>query len=549
MANNDLIYNAALAGAMGGSTDERWIVSTSGASYTGQRNAAAAFASAVDAAISPDPAMNEGKARLILSLTTAILSKKAITTVVNSGVALAVATVYNELAPVLEPELTPGANSTPNIIWVDPATQAEVSQQTGSISAPFATIVQALEALQAYSSATSIASGTIILADGEYTDETINWDEADAATLRQIDLVGFGAATVTGTWNITGDLGNTTLNVTNVGNPSEVGLNVAAVSGNVFLRMTQGTLGEVSGPLRATLNDVYCTEDVNVTTITAVNCRCDGAVNMSSTGTLTNVSVGGSIGCDGPLTINPGCRIDGDTVCSDLLEARDSRLLSITTLGTATLKSCTVPFGIVGGGVGSVNADCCAIGQSSAIDVFNAKFSTVSSTQATTVLLEDCRVEDVSTITCTNLFVDALTYEKAIRASCTFTATSTTITGLPATAGNKTYNAAAPLVVTILPAGHLPGIYVAEVVVFVQTASSAGNFTSALGWNQPSFGPATLAFAATNVTATGLVFTINRAIQSAGDAAITFTMTPAAIGTAPVINVQATALLSSQLLP
>ncbi len=169
MANNNLIYNAALAGALGGSTNERWITSISGATYIAQRNAAVAFATIVDASIPADPNMNDGKAQLILTLVTAIINSKAITNdAATSAAAAAVAAVYNVFASVLEPELAPSATPLSNARYVDRLTTVPIAFQNGSIALPYATIAQAIASLP--------TGGTIYATAGDYTSEgTINF--------------------------------------------------------------------------------------------------------------------------------------------------------------------------------------------------------------------------------------------------------------------------------------------------------------------------------------------------------------------------------------
>lgn len=115
---------------------------------------------------------------------------------------------------------------------------------------------------------------------------------------------------------------------------------------------------------------------------------------------------------------------------------------------------------------------------------------------------------------------------------------------LPASpSGIASYTASAPATVTLLPTGHRAGYYLANVSVFVLTAASAGNFTSLFGWNDPLFGPATLPFGATNLTGTGLVFTVTRAFESDGSAPIVWTVTPAGVTGSPIARVSSAAIL------
>jgi hypothetical protein len=110
--NNPQLYNAAVAGACAGAKVSRWISNPSAASYQNDRDAAVAFAAAVDAAIPLDPTLNENDAQLMFGITSAILQNKAIVSTLNSStVALAIAGLYNEIAPVLAPYGWPGSPS------------------------------------------------------------------------------------------------------------------------------------------------------------------------------------------------------------------------------------------------------------------------------------------------------------------------------------------------------------------------------------------------------------------------------------------------------
>jgi hypothetical protein len=130
----------------------------------------------------------------------------------------------------------------------------------------------------------------------------------------------------------------------------------------------------------------------------------------------------------------------------------------------------------------------------------------------------------------------------------TVTAALDTLAALPVGKGNKTWNAAAPLVVTILPSGHPPGLYQVEISSFNKVVAT-GTYTSALTWDQPGFGAASLAFGSVNINATGLTFTVDRSFESSGGAAIVWTATPAGVSGSPNLSVLASAQRVAQSLP
>lgn len=119
----------------------------------------------------------------------------------------------------------------------------------------------------------------------------------------------------------------------------------------------------------------------------------------------------------------------------------------------------------------------------------------------------------------------------------------------PGVAGNAQvlgWNAAAPLVLTLLPAGHAPGMYFVGLVLVIRTAPSTGTVTRSYQYTSPTFGAANISgFGAGSLTVLGAVaagFT-TVSVQSTGAGPVTLTLTPAAItGATPVVDVYATAL-------
>lgn len=135
--------------------------------------------------------------------------------------------------------------------------------------------------------------------------------------------------------------------------------------------------------------------------------------------------------------------------------------------------------------------------------------------------------------------------EIRVRAS----ASGKVIRPLPAD-GLFSWDASAPLVETLAAAGHPAGLYNLMLNGFVRAASAAGSVTLTIGWDQPRFGPTTLAVGlpANWLIQTGAnrYTTAYRIINSSGLAPITVTWTPAGVGApAPSVEIASLAFLSA----
>lgn len=105
MANNDILFNAAVAG-IGGAIDQRWIVGTTPIDYIRYHDSIEAFATAVDAAIPPG-SPDEGSAKLLQSICIGVLSNRDIVSVISAdynNIAVSIAALYTELLSLLFPE-------------------------------------------------------------------------------------------------------------------------------------------------------------------------------------------------------------------------------------------------------------------------------------------------------------------------------------------------------------------------------------------------------------------------------------------------------------
>lgn len=115
--------------------------------------------------------------------------------------------------------------------------------------------------------------------------------------------------------------------------------------------------------------------------------------------------------------------------------------------------------------------------------------------------------------------------------------------------GRKQYDLAAPLVLTLLPAGHPPGQYMMTCTQFVTTAGASGTLGYSLGWDQPNFGAATLNIGNANINATGLASTTQRSVESTGVSALTATFTPNSPVGSPKMHVNVSAMLVGPAVP
>lgn len=108
--------------------------------------------------------------------------------------------------------------------------------------------------------------------------------------------------------------------------------------------------------------------------------------------------------------------------------------------------------------------------------------------------------------------------------------------------GQIDWNAAAPLTLTVLPAGHEPGLYEIIQTFIPVVGATSGTLTTTTGWDQPRFGATTLVLNLGNLTA-GSAPGALRLIDSSGVSPITVLCTPVSIVGSPSIAVACTARL------
>lgn len=123
------------------------------------------------------------------------------------------------------------------------------------------------------------------------------------------------------------------------------------------------------------------------------------------------------------------------------------------------------------------------------------------------------------------------------------------VTSPEPTVGTVGYAGASPLVFTLQPSGHKPGIYLVSMALFVRAVASGGNFsTSVLSWNEPFTGSTTALFAPGSPTVLGSRLNVLRKLPSTGLAPITYTLTPTSITGSLVLDLICCASLSAEYL-
>lgn len=106
------------------------------------------------------------------------------------------------------------------------------------------------------------------------------------------------------------------------------------------------------------------------------------------------------------------------------------------------------------------------------------------------------------------------------------------------------YTAAAPLTLTMLGAGHTPGMYLLNMSFLVRTAAGAGTLQRSYAYSN-SGAKTIVGFATASIAALGnpnAAFT-NIVIASDGVNALDVTLTPAGVAGSPVVDVYASAYL------
>lgn len=110
--------------------------------------------------------------------------------------------------------------------------------------------------------------------------------------------------------------------------------------------------------------------------------------------------------------------------------------------------------------------------------------------------------------------------------------------------GLRNWDLLSPVSFVLMPAGHVPGLYMCSASEFLRVAGSAGNVGYALSFDQRDVGPAVFTIGTANINvAPGLISTTNRNLDSSGAAPIIATFTPNSVGGSPRMNLAVNAVL------
>lgn len=272
MANNPILFNAALNGATSGMVADRVVTSPAESTYFPIRDSAVTFATAVDAAIAAGE-YSQQAGNLMEGICLAVMSRRG-----SAGSSTQVVTAVVALFEALESQLEPegGGDSSPltNLRWVDPLTTVAADSQNGSEGAPFATVLQAFNALNAIHEDPFFSVGTIVLCDGQYLSETVQMDGTAPQALNRINLVGFGGAVDVGTWELT----HATIGVYNLGRNDAPAIEVDGVSGITRVYAENTNFSIISGNADILAYDCRFTSAIACTNLTAYDSEFDDII-------------------------------------------------------------------------------------------------------------------------------------------------------------------------------------------------------------------------------------------------------------------------------
>lgn len=549
--NNALLYNAAIAGGTGGSQDQRWLVQSNSSQYQDIRNQVIAFATAVDAAIPTDSSVNESDAQLLQSICQAVLSSRypqQLTESQFTDLAKAVAALYAELQAALSP--TSGtAEPLSSALYADHGTTIAAAAQNGSINTPFQTLAEAVGV--ASDGYTILLAPT--LGSDAYDATPINFNLAiqsvDSSLLPNPHA--FNQPTTT-TINGNFAIGNAaTVSFTNLIIPGEVDLIGEAqllckntdigtiggeASGTVFIEDSEidaftgstifGINSTFGGPISANTAGEFIdcqlsgalTDGGNNASFTLENCAYVSITSAFDVN-ISNHCVGGAITCQGAAQIQDSqvaainahgdgatgisalnCTILGAitsvqditlrNVTGDQLSAIsganvtifDSNLVNqpVTSSVDSDIENSSILYVVATGGVNLHNVVCNGSLAGNSVQAGNNTSITL------TQVFQNINVTG-------NLRIDSYSYDYCINNGNTITVTGTlTIIDAPRTQKQLGWNPASAAnsnILTLLPAGHAPGMYtISTTLILKAAATGATTIARQISFNMPNGG-------------------------------------------------------------
>lgn len=277
--NNNIVFNSALAGCSGGVQNGRWLTNSDPASYTTIQAQIVAFATAVDAAITTDPTINDADGEVIEAICFAMASEKFLQNQSPSNlaiVALAVSAYWTKMRAALQPVSGATINPLSNVRYVGINTTN--TSPNGSQSNPFATIQDAIDSI--------VGEGTIYLVPGSYGEETINCSGRFLSIIGMAVGVGSNNVPAVTIHNVISD---TDLYIADI----DVDGNITNTASLVLINANVSGFVDVTGGFTASSSDPG---GLNIV-VGAVNCSfCSlfqyGIGNLTATGSVIGVNSG-----------------------------------------------------------------------------------------------------------------------------------------------------------------------------------------------------------------------------------------------------------------
>jgi len=246
--NNTAIYNAALAGATGGSC-QRWLTRKIAGQYTDLVADMVIFATAVDYEIATTT-VSQADADLMESICSQVMAgryPRSLTSLGTVNIAQAIKALWTQTKASLDPADIP-ASITP-LTFVSYVDEGATGTPDGSISAPYPTIQAAVDA--------AVSGSTLLIAPGDYSAEDV------AIVGKVISLVGLLPASA----HFIDGL------IPGIDGPNSV------VSDSLLTISNMPTIGSVTGGDAVYAYDCGGEGITAVGTLTANRCRIDGPLN------------------------------------------------------------------------------------------------------------------------------------------------------------------------------------------------------------------------------------------------------------------------------
>lgn len=326
MANNDLIFNAAIQGATGGAA-QRWLTKQAEADYDDLSAQIVVFATAVDAEIAADPTITQGDADLMALICNGVMAERwpaAFTSLNLVNVALAVKAMWGRL----KSETTPIAPDLALLSHVYYADADATANGNGNIESPFDNLADAIAAVQA----DPLPFFCVILAVGSFTEDVT----IDVAGTLRISSVAPNV-----TFEINGDV------------------TVDGAGINVFLN--GGSCGDltITGVPSVTLTNFNVSGTITSDGGITGDKLIVGSSASTASGSFTDSSFGSSLDITDAAASNTWKNVSvvGNVSAQELVAEDCDFTFDFETAGNTTLRNCTVGNNTILGN-NSVVKDC-----------------------------------------------------------------------------------------------------------------------------------------------------------------------------------------------